>query len=190
LSGDSPIQINRCFNDTNFDQNHHNFNEAYNFINSAIWAGSLLENLIPSHQLKLYLQSKGKIIEGFNDNLPIQEPIGCGNPTIQQNEPNIESLNAEISRLRKEIEDRDKTAIELQNRISELESQLSDALSKNIPSINNELHPSLDPAHKNHAPELLLAVQAWEAKYLENEYPHQEHTPAITNILKTKMSHK
>ncbi|ENW84062.1 hypothetical protein F908_00967 [Acinetobacter sp. NIPH 284] len=186
LSGDSPIQINRCFNDTNFDQNHHNFNEAYNFINSAIWAGSLPENLIPSHQLKLYLQSKGKIIEGFNDNLPIQEPIGCGNPTIQQNEPNIENLNAEISRLRKEIEDRDKTAIELQNRISELESQLSDALSKNIPSINNELHPSLDPAHKNHAPELLLAVQAWEAKYLENEYPHQEHTPAITNILKNK----
>lgn len=72
------------------------------------------------------------------------------------------------------------------NKINELEGQLSDALSKNIPSINDELHPSLDPAHKNHAPELLLAVQAWEAKYLKNEYPHQEHTPAITNILKNK----
>lgn len=51
---------------------------------------------------------------------------------------------------------------------------------------NINVHPSLDPNHPNHAPELLLAVQAWEAKYLKNEYPHQEHTPAITNILKNK----
>lgn len=48
------------------------------------------------------------------------------------------------------------------------------------------IHPSLDPEHKNHAPELLLAIQSWEAKYLENEYPHQEHTPAITKILESK----
>lgn len=47
-------------------------------------------------------------------------------------------------------------------------------------------HPSLDITNPNHAPELLLAIKAWEAKYLENEYPHQEHTPAITNILKNK----
>ena len=142
---------------------------------------SLVSNLLDN--VRIVINSDSKLIKNIKS---AQEPIGCGNPTIQQTEPNIESLNAEISRLRKEIEDRDKTAIELQNRINELEGQLSDALIKNIPSINNELHPSLDPAHKNHAPELLLAVQAWEAKYLENEYPHQEHTPAITNILKNK----
>lgn len=46
------------------------------------------------------------------------------------------------------------------------------------------IHPAIDQKHPKHAPELLLAIQAWEAKYLNNEYPHQEHTPAITNILK------
>ncbi|RSB58159.1 hypothetical protein EGK59_01355 [Acinetobacter soli] len=51
---------------------------------------------------------------------------------------------------------------------------------------NINLHPSLDPNHPNHAPELLLAIKAWEAKYLENEYPYQGHTPAITQILKNK----
>ena len=40
--------------------------------------------------------------------------------------------------------------------------------------------------HKNHAPELLIAIEAWEAKYLNNEYPHHEHTPAITRILENK----
>lgn len=47
-------------------------------------------------------------------------------------------------------------------------------------------HPALDPTNSNHAPELLLAVQVWEGKYINNEYPHQEHTPAIETILKNK----
>jgi hypothetical protein len=98
----------------------------------------------------------------------------------------LEDAASEIERLKQQLQEKDAENETFKNKINELESQLSDALSKNIPSINNELHPSLDPAHKNYAPELLLAVQAWEAKYLENEYPHQEHTPAITNILKNK----
>jgi hypothetical protein len=47
-------------------------------------------------------------------------------------------------------------------------------------------HPSLDPNHPQHAPELLLATQVWQAKYLNNEYSHHKHTPAITNILKQR----
>ncbi|MCM1957803.1 hypothetical protein NCZ17_00235 [Acinetobacter modestus] len=50
-------------------------------------------------------------------------------------------------------------------------------------NFNYQLHPSLDRSNKNHAPELLLALQVWEAKYLNNEYPHQEHTPSIKRIL-------
>lgn len=98
----------------------------------------------------------------------------------------LEDAASEIERLKQQLQEKDAENETFKNKINELEGQLSDALSKNIPSINDELHPSLDPAHKNHAPELLLAVQAWEAKYLKNEYPHQEHTPAITNILKNK----
>ncbi len=50
-------------------------------------------------------------------------------------------------------------------------------------------HPSMDIENPNHAPELLLAVQAWEAKYIDNEYPHMEHTPAIKAFL-TKAGYK
>lgn len=72
----------------------------------------------------------------------------------------------EIKQIKKENE-------ELKARVAELEQVTL-------------IHPSLNPKHKNHAPELLLAIQSWEAKYLENEYPHQEHTPAITKILESK----
>ncbi|PVZ90354.1 hypothetical protein C9426_02995 [Serratia sp. S1B] len=44
-------------------------------------------------------------------------------------------------------------------------------------------HPSLDQEDNNYAPELLLAIQAWESKYISNEYPHMEHTPAIKAFL-------
>ena len=47
-------------------------------------------------------------------------------------------------------------------------------------------HPALDPQHPQYAPELLLATQVWQAKYLNNEYSHHKHTPAITNILKQR----
>ena len=181
LSGDSPIQINRCFNDTNFDQNHHNFNEAYNFINSAIWAGSLPENLIPSHQLKLYLQSKGKIIEGFNDNLPIQEPIGCGNPTIQQTEPNIESLNAEISRLRKEIEDKNKTVVELQNRINELEADQPIEQSE-----NNHIDELTGLSRINQLAQDRQAMARTMAVYLWEQEKHKDKLPKDIALLVMK----
>lgn len=107
LSGDNPIQMYRCFNDTNFDQNYPSFNEAYNFINSAVKAGSLPEDTIHSHQLKTYLRSKGKIINAFNDNTPNPKAINFGTPTIQQTEPNIEKLNSEITQLRKLIAEKD-----------------------------------------------------------------------------------
>ena len=84
-----------------------------------------------------------------------------------------ESEPQEIERLKADL-------AKSQERIKQLETKIAEL--KQVTPI----HPALDPAHKNHAPELLLAVQAWEAKYLENEYPHQEHTPAITNILKNK----
>lgn len=50
-------------------------------------------------------------------------------------------------------------------------------------NIASSSHPSLDTSNENHAPELLLAVQAWEAKYINNEYPYMEHTPAIKAFL-------
>lgn len=67
ISGDDPIKMNRCINDTNFDQNFPEFSEAYSFINSAICAGVLPKSVIPADQLKTYLKNKGRVIIGFND---------------------------------------------------------------------------------------------------------------------------
>lgn len=67
ISGDDPIQINRCINDTNFDQNYLKFSEAYSFINSAICVGILPKIRIPADQLKAHFKNKGRIIPGFND---------------------------------------------------------------------------------------------------------------------------
>lgn len=78
LSGDDPIQINRCVNDTNFDQNHPKFSEAYNFVNSAIFAGVLPKCGIPADQLKSYFKNKGKIIVGFN-NIPFSQQNSSDN---------------------------------------------------------------------------------------------------------------
>ena len=63
----------------------------------------------------------------------------------------------------------------LEQRISELEA---------AQQLEKELHPALDPAHPKHAPELIQAVAAWEARYINNKYPHHQHTPAIKAILK------
>jgi TolA-binding protein len=85
---------------------------------------------------------------GFNDNLPIQEPIGCGNPTIQQTDPNIESLNAEIARLRQENEDKNKIVVELQERIKELEAlQPNEQVEIQINQPESELTPEQEIPH-------------------------------------------
>lgn len=68
ISGDNPININRCINDVDFDEKFLGFSEAYSFISSAINAGILPKNAIKADHLKAYLKKKGKVIIGFNDN--------------------------------------------------------------------------------------------------------------------------
>jgi len=113
--------------------NNPNFVSALNLVMSAdVGQDSLwyegdescyeCKNNIKNEDLKNYLVSKNIIIDGFNDNLPTQEPIGCGHPTILQTEPTIESLNAEIAQLRQENEDKNKTVVELLERIQELKA--------------------------------------------------------------------
>lgn len=99
-------------------------------------------------ELKSFLNSKDIIIDGFNDNLSIQEPIGCGNPTTQQAEPNIENLNAEITWLRQENEDKNKIVVELQERIKELEAlQSNEQVEIQINQPESELTPEQEIPH-------------------------------------------
>lgn len=122
------------------------------------------EYIIKNADLKSYLASKNIIIEGFNDELSSQDQANCGTPSIQQTDPNINNSNAEITQLKDQL-------AQAQQQIKELEAG------------QKFQHASLDPNNKNHAPELLLAIQAWEARYINNEYPHMEHTPAIKAFL-------
>lgn len=71
-----------------------------------------------------------------------------------------------------------------------LKSELADAFEKikelEVIITNHKTHPAIDKTHPCHASELILAIEAWEAKYLKNEYPHDGHTPSIAKILKNK----
>lgn len=337
ISGDDPVQIDRCINDINFDQNFPNFSKSYNFIHSAIDAGVLSKNGIQADQLKAYLKNNGKVILGFNDiyfnqsnifenfdkqstlklniskaldsnyiriftvveflkkmsslrydevisyikiifnNLKIYtldenlKPVtGFGFCDIncihylssfleeadesilmlkgaresveeyfwEKNEffsnEDVISLNLskknynlfliasllnpedehpllnnpDINILQNIIKNRDQDFInyvkiesgKLRNNKDEVEQlkieneKLKGQLLKKEQKIqdiealkvNSICHPALDPTNVNHAPELLLAVEAWEAKYIEGKYPHHEHTPAIKIFLKDK----
>jgi len=92
-----------------------------------------------------------------------------GIPTIQQTEPNIESLNAEISRLRKENEDKNKTVVELQNRINELEadqpnSEIEAPLLVGLDRINQL-------AQDRQAMARIMAVYLWEQEKHKDKLP-------------------
>lgn len=337
LSGDDPIQMNRCINDTNFDQSFPNFSESYNFINSAIHAGGLPKDWIQADQLKAYLKNNGKIIMGFNDiyfnqsntfenfdkkstlklniskeldsnyikiftvveflkkmnslrydevitpikimfnnltlytldenlkpvtgydfcdgacinylssflenadedirmldaakfsvdeylwekneffsnkdvisfdlskknyNLfliafllnPDDEHIFLNNPDINilqkiinnKDQDLINYMEINLDKLRNNKNKAEQLKIEnekLKDQLLEKEQKIQDIEATKVSSI---CHPALDPTNANHAPELLLAVEAWEAKYIEGKYPHHEHTPAIKHFLKDK----
>ena len=88
----------------------------------------------------------------------------------------LESNNLKLDRLEQQIEDLSIQLLEKDEIIKKLKKSQA----------HQDIHPSLDPDNPSHAPELLVAIEVWEKKYQNNEYPHMEHTPAITNILKNK----
>ena len=88
----------------------------------------------------------------------------------------LEHYQREIDQLRHENKKLKEDILKKDTLITELELFKSGTIT----------HPSVDPDDRNHAPELLLAVEAWEAKYIEGKYPHHEHTPAIKLFLKDK----
>lgn len=46
------------------------------------------------------------------------------------------------------------------------------------------IHPSIDPMHPHFAPELELAIDVWEKKYVHGyQTKHDDHSPAILEIL-------
>lgn len=176
ISEINPCLIVACNNEYESKIEYPNWGNALNYIESCIHSG-LLErdefniNCIKRDDLKAFLASQDIIIVGFNDNLPTQEPIGYGQPSIQQTEPNFENLNAEISRLRKEIEDRDKTAIELQNHIKELEA---DQPNEQVEIQTSQAEPKLSTREENNIIKVLAVLADMDAK-IDILKPYEAH---------------
>ncbi|MHA3079316.1 hypothetical protein [Acinetobacter sp. ANC 5502] len=153
LSGDNPISMKRCFHDTNFDQNYPSFNEAYNFINAAVWAGKFPDDGIPSALLKTYLQSKGKIITGFNDQMSetsnnefpqkeekyeniifsLELDIAIEKNKVEQLEKQLQEKDAEIAHLQDQLQSKEKELLRLsETQTSEQESKLHPRAENNV----------------------------------------------------------
>ena len=136
------------------------------------------------NRLKSFAWNKDDFIDEFNSTVdqendtPSTDQSSSEEPTIKHpSEYNYQQKNLELikkmEQFKKENETLKVELLEKDKRIKEPESTQT----------NTAVHPSIDPENKNHAPELILAIQAWEAKYINNEQPHKEHTPAIRTIL-------
>ncbi|MEG2273311.1 MAG: hypothetical protein RSB22_15370 [Acinetobacter sp.] len=157
--------------------------EAENFIYSAV-RGGLFEQIyadfyvVKADILKSFLSSKELFIDGFNDNPPTQEPIGCGQPSIQQVEPNIENLNGEIVRLRNLLADQTTEIQDLKSKIQELETP---------PTIQGD-NPDLlalifdETQTDRYAPDLAYSIKLWLDVYVNNPKADSHNNKANTWI--------
>ncbi|MFW1757221.1 hypothetical protein [Acinetobacter guillouiae] len=170
LSGYNPISIGSQWEYVHWLKENPKFAEALDFVWSAV-RGDIFDAIsgnyfvIESEKLKTFLAERKFFIDGFNKHL---EPL--------EKDRMPESNNLILERFEQQIEDMKVQLLEKDEMIKELKANPT----------NYDLHPSLNPNNSSHAPELLLAIKAWEEKYLEKRYQYHEHTPAIELILKEK----
>lgn len=170
LSDYTPTLVDGQWNYVPWLKENPKFEEALDFVWSAV-RGNIFDEIyadyfvIDSEKLKEFLAERKYFIDGFNKHL---EPL--------EKDRMLESNNLKLDRFEQQIEDLSIQLLEKDEIIKKLKKSQA----------HQDIHPSLDPDNPSHAPELLVAIEVWEKKYQNNEYPHMEHTPAITNILKNK----
>lgn len=189
MTGYDPQYIDQCQNDTNFKLDFSDYLGAFEYLDSCIDAKLLpydsYNNKLEATCFKQFLANENTFIEGFNDNLPSQPPIGCGLPSIQQLEPSIDNLNAEIARLKQANEDKNKTVIELQERIQELEASQAD-----VKPITQDEKPNLltlifdETQTDRYSPDLALSIKLWEHIYITNTNNTDSHSSKADTWLK------
>jgi phosphotransferase system IIB component len=177
ISGDDPVTVDRCSNDTNFDQNFGDYLHAYSLVSSAINAKELDQNVkslecIKRSDFKSYLLSENLIIDGYTDALASVND----QPSIQQADPNIEHLNAEITRLRNVVMDKEKEIQDLKSKIE-----------KQQPAIQNDKPDLLALIFdKNqtdrYAPDLAYSIKLWLDVYVDNPKVDSHNNRANTWI--------
>ena len=109
ISNDEPGRIQALIDshDLRYDSwNYGEHTQAVETIKKGIKAKKLIQDAdgdIPRASLQKFLFEKNHIIAGFNDNPPSQDQSTFGIPSIQQNEPNVDNLNAEIAQLKDQL---------------------------------------------------------------------------------------
>lgn len=199
MTGYDPQYVDQCQNDTNFNQNFSDYLGAFEYLDSCIDAQLLpydsYNNKLEATSFKQFLANEKTFIDGFNDNLSPQELIGCGHPTIQQTEPNIENLKGEIVRLTELIAKKDSEAFEemlnklaaekkvteLQERIKQLEAE-QPITQDNKPDL---LALILDETQTDrYAPDLAYSIKLWLDAYINNPKVDSHNNKANTWIKK------
>ncbi len=114
ISGDNPIQVNICSNDTNFWQTYDEYLKAESFISAGIKSGKL-DSDITRQSLQKYLLEKSYVIEGFNDNLPPVTADKIGHATITQTTPTANQLSQQVADQQATIDQQAKKIAQLKN---------------------------------------------------------------------------
>lgn len=161
ISGYDPISVDDKSSYIPWRNKNPKYVQAENWMHSLVRGGLFDEiytdfYVIKSKKLKQYLLENREIIAGFNCDKFYETSKFM---SIDDNK--IIQADEELTKLRNEIE--------------KLKSETK-CFS----------HQALDEKSPNYAPELKLAIEAWEAKYIKNQFPHKEHTPAVTSFLKNQ----
>ena len=118
ISGDNPIQVNICSNDTNFWQTYDKYLKAESFISAGIKSGKL-DSDITRQSLQKYLLEKSYVIEGFNDNLPPVTADKIGHATITQTMPTDSQLSQKVADLNAQLASATDTIASLQEKLQQ-----------------------------------------------------------------------
>ena len=116
ISGDDFLEIERCYNDTNFDKNYAEYLRAERLISAGIKA-KVLDLTRPS--LQKFLKEKGYIIAGFNDKLPLAPADKIGHATITQTMPTDSQLSQKVADLNAQLASATDTIASLQEKLQQ-----------------------------------------------------------------------
>ena len=122
ISGDDFLEIERCYNDTNFDKNYAEYLRAERLISAGIKA-KVLDLTRPS--LQKFLKEKGYIIAGFNDKLPLAPADKIGHATITQTMPTDSQLSQQVADLKAQLASAGDKIDSQAELIAELKEQLA-----------------------------------------------------------------
>ena len=172
ISGDDFLEIERCYNDTNFDKNYAEYLRAERLISAGIKA-KVLDLTRPS--LQKFLKEKGYIIAGFNDKLPLAPADKIGHATITQTMPTDSQLSQQVADLKAQlasagdkIDSQAELIAELKEQLASIEQASNDTQS-DTPADNELLTAIYDDSKPYlYAPELHNAIEVWKLIYHDN----------------------